>query len=362
MLNMWELGRQPTIAALVCVYLAGACSLAPSASQQHNSLSVSSTLAGTAAPAPAQQSTAPLTGLELPIGDDHLGPPVVVKVDNADGATPREGLLEADLVFEVLVEGVTRFAAVYHSKVPARVGPVRSARTTDADLVAFLGESVLVCSGANSGTLAALSKRPWLTVETPVEGDPAWQRSPERQAPHDMMVNLAALTSRFGVSGPVRPLAFRHAGPPPEGWQPVGGVEIDFLHGSTVRYAWHDASGQWLRLSHSDGVEIDGSGRWLGAENVVILDTVYQPSSVDERSPEARSVGRGDALVLSRGEAIAGGWSRSEAGSPFTLTDHQGRTIALEPGRTWFALPQPNSAALASGETGWRWLADAGLR
>ena len=93
----------------------------------------------------------PLTG--LPITDPAIAarPAVVVKVSNDPGARPQSGLEFADIVFEAWGAGPTRFATVFQSKDAPNVGPIRSARTQDVDLVGSFNGAVFACSGGNQG-------------------------------------------------------------------------------------------------------------------------------------------------------------------------------------------------------------------
>ena len=55
-------------------------------------------------------------------------------------------------MFEEIVEGrATRFAAVFHSQESNPVGPIRSGRTQDIDLLGDLNEPLFVWSGGNAG-------------------------------------------------------------------------------------------------------------------------------------------------------------------------------------------------------------------
>src|SRR4051812_16910526 len=92
----------------------------------------------------------PLTG--LPITDPALAarPAVVVKVSNDPGARPQSGLDSADIVFEAWGAGPTRFATVFQSTDAPKVGPIRSARTQDVDLVGSFNGAVFACSGGNA--------------------------------------------------------------------------------------------------------------------------------------------------------------------------------------------------------------------
>ncbi|MGI9644269.1 MAG: DUF3048 domain-containing protein [Ilumatobacteraceae bacterium] len=91
-----------------------------------------------------------LTG--LPVTAAVAGSPiVVVKIDNHSRARPQWDLDRADVIFEENVEGTTRFLALFHSDVPAEIGPVRSARTTDMELLPAMNRPVLAWSGGNAG-------------------------------------------------------------------------------------------------------------------------------------------------------------------------------------------------------------------
>ena len=84
---------------------------------------------------------------------------VVVKISNNDDRSLAAliGIEHADIVIEERIEDrATRFAAIYHSELPALVGPVRSARTTDLDLMRNLGTPILIFSGANIAVLGEL--------------------------------------------------------------------------------------------------------------------------------------------------------------------------------------------------------------
>ena len=56
-------------------------------------------------------------------------------VNNHPKARPQSGLSKADIVYEVLAEGdITRFLAIFQSRMPKEIGPVRSARDYYIDL------------------------------------------------------------------------------------------------------------------------------------------------------------------------------------------------------------------------------------
>ncbi len=92
---------------------------------------------------------APFRG--TPIDSTELySPPLALKIDNAPTALPQQGLQDADIVFEELVEGgLTRFLAIFHSQIPASVGPIRSGRSTDIPLLMPFDGALFGWSGSN---------------------------------------------------------------------------------------------------------------------------------------------------------------------------------------------------------------------
>ncbi|MEP7046469.1 MAG: DUF3048 domain-containing protein, partial [Ilumatobacteraceae bacterium] len=123
------------------------------ASTSASTAGTSSTAAGaastsTSATVPAEP-VMPLTG--LPITDPSAAgrTALVVKIDNHPDARPQSGLNQADIVFEENVEQLTRFAAVFQTTAPDPVGPIRSGRTQDVELLGSLNKPIFAWSGGN---------------------------------------------------------------------------------------------------------------------------------------------------------------------------------------------------------------------
>ena len=82
-------------------------------------------------------------------GNPNNGPVLMVKIDNIGPARPATGLGSADVIYvEPMEGGLTRIAAVFSEHIPSVVGPVRSARQTDYDLLAQYGKPTFAYSGA----------------------------------------------------------------------------------------------------------------------------------------------------------------------------------------------------------------------
>ncbi len=287
-------------------------------------------------PLPAWEGDAPLTG--LPVDPDvWRRPALAVKIDNSPGGRPQWNVADADLVIEENVEQITRLIAVYQSVVPDRVGPVRSARTSDIDILSGLNRPILAWSGGNpgvTGDVRGAHQYGWLSNLSALQTDCFW-RSSTRAAPHNLLLDPACAWNSTTYAGPARPLFARDAG-----GVPPGRGEDRFtvaMDGIDVTWVWEPTAGRYQRRQRGDW-HVDVDGAVIGAENVVELEVEYRPSSADARSPEAVTVGSGRAVVHRGGVAVVGTWSRPDRSQPFTLVADDGTPITLGPGTTFVEL------------------------
>jgi hypothetical protein len=343
---------------LALVVVASACGQAPKPVEAGAPPASPTTRAAnptTSAPPPP---TFPLTG--LPVADPATAahPAVVVKMDNSPDARPQAGLNQADVVYELLVEGITRYALVYHSQAADPVGPVRSGRSSDPPLLANLARPLVAWSGGNPGVtgeiLAAADAGFLVDAGSNALQQGQYWRDGARRAPHNLYTSTGALLASATPEGALAPLplfAYRAEGTPPAGVE-AAGVVIDFGQRVRAEYVWDAERGGWNRYQvdqrhpREESATLDGAGAQVSPQNVVILFVEYGQSPSDARSPMAVSTGSGQALVLSAGRAVHGTWSRPTPLDPWQLLDEAGQPIELSPGRTWVAMPRAGSPVL----------------
>lgn len=288
---------------------------------------------------------APLTGLRVPEDRAQLleRPALAVKIDNHPKAVSQWGLADADVVLELQVEGISRFLAVYHSQETGDVGPVRSARTSDPDLLAMFGRPLTAWSGANPDTTAVMRSLEWIQDVSHNGLPDAYRRDRSRRAPHNLVLDsrqaFAAAVDPIVVPTPL--FEYRNEGELPAG-EPVPGVSVG-VGLSRSEYVWDDERGGWLRWSGGERLnafpEGDRSEEQVAPTNIVVLETAYGRSSADPRSPEAVSIGEGRAWVYTSGRLVEGRWERHERTQPWTLVAADGSPVHLTPGTTWVAMP-----------------------
>lgn len=287
-------------------------------------------------PDPAWTASAPLTGLRYdPAIADRAA--LAVKIDNAVGGQPQFNLADADIVFEENVEGVTRFVAVFHTNMPDRIGPVRSARESDLDILAGLNRPILAWSGGNAGVTIKVDgahEFGWLANLSAQRTSCFW-RSSTRQAPHNLMLDPICARDSATFAGPARPVFANGYGGAAAG-TPVTSFDVG-MDGITPSWTWDAGARRFLR-SQRGGAHVDVDGERVAAENVVVLRVAYVASEADERSPEAVTVGFGEATVYRDGRAIPATWVRSDRFQPYVLLDEAGDPLQLAPGTTFVEL------------------------
>jgi Protein of unknown function (DUF3048) N-terminal domain/Protein of unknown function (DUF3048) C-terminal domain len=321
------------IAAAVAVVVASGIVLATVISGQESvPLTTSSNAAESPTPSPTrtttptQKPTDPLTG-----GKVSKNEVIAAKVENIAAARPQVGLSHADITFVQEVEGAqTRLLAVYHSRFPKRLGPIRSARSTDAQLLPLFGKPGLVYSGANSSVQRKINNASIVPIRRST-------RDSRRVAPHNVFVNVAKIAKSTKLAKATSiGWTFSKTAPPGRAAKAVkvqvGRDTFDFGYASgryTVR---------WNGSRYTDG----DSRAITKADNVVIMKVRNHPDgNHDARgtlSVQSDTVGKGLVTIHRDGTKIQGRWKRTKASAPLHFIDNAGKPIALKPGQTWVAL------------------------
>lgn len=279
----------------------------------------------------------PLTG--LPVDDPALAarPALVVKIDNAPGARPQTGFNEADMVYEEIVnDDLTRFAMIFQSGDSDPVGPIRSGRIQDIDLFGSLNHPLFSWSGGNPTVTAAIDASDLVNIG-PSKAR-VYFRSGGRKAPHNLYSSTADLFAQAprDAAPPAQQFAHRADGEAAAG-SPSSGVDLS-LDAVDVSWEWDASTGLYRRrmegVVHTDAA----TGEQITANNVVVL--VMRYANGISGSPDAQSVGTGEAFVFTGGNGVHATWTRTDRLLPFTLTGDDGKVVGLTPGRTFVELPR----------------------
>jgi Protein of unknown function (DUF3048) N-terminal domain/Protein of unknown function (DUF3048) C-terminal domain len=325
------------------------------------------TRGGGASPEPTTTTTAPTTTTTAPTTTTTTAPPppvapltgvpgnfkrpaLIVKIDNVSDARPQSGIRQADIVIEEPVEAnLTRLAAVFQSNDASVVGPVRSVRTSDLELIPLFGRPLFASSGGNRGVVPQLHNANVVDIGNNVSGQ-GFRRDPSRPAPHNLYSSTPELYAKAPEVPAPPPQQFhylRQGDPLTPGAVPVRGVALRFGGPEVSRFTWDQASGTWLRAQNGTP-HMSAEGVQIAPRNVIVAEINYDLSGQRGRSvPHAVVTGSGPVVVLTQGHAIRGTWVRPNFGRPLKLISADGRhDIRLTPGQTFIELPSRGGATL----------------
>ena len=272
-----------------------------------------------------------------------LGPVLAVKIDNIVNARPQTGLQSADMVYVIPVEGgLTRFMAVYSSHIPKVVGPVRSARQSDLDILRQFGRPAFAWSGATPHLVPFIERSPIVDLYVLRAGVSGYYRDPDRAAPSNLYANARQLVQEAKGASKARDIGFQF-GTLPAGGKPAGSYSVKYPAASYT-FRWSAKARRWL--AWIDGAPAMATeGGQLGGSTVIIQYTQVATSRFEEyggRPPYAKSTGSGRAVILRDGKEFTVGWSRPslEGGTVYTLPD--GQRMQFAPGQVWVVLAPEN--------------------
>lgn len=290
-------------------------------------------------PSMESKPTSPLTG-----APGQSAPVLVVKIDDTTLAHPQVGLRDAEVVYIEQVEGgLTRLAAIYASTIPTVIGPVRSARISDLELLAQYGKVGFSYSGAQRKLLPEIAAANLHDVGANKYGADFYKNDPLRNPPYAMMLKAPALMAEAVSRGANFDMSKEmgwNFGDKSDVAREIAGVDISW---PAARYGatWSAAENRWL-LTHDGSPNLDTDGFHLGPANLIIqivsiTDSIYK-DKVGGVTPFTATVGSGKCYLLRDGSYLPCRWNRPSPESGTTFTDINGNEAFFTPGQTWFAL------------------------
>lgn len=267
--------------------------------------------------------------------------PIAIMIENSRRARPQSGLQEADVVYEIPVEGgITRFMAVYRN--PGRdvgpIGPVRSCRHYFVDNLPLF-DAVYTHCGASTQGYVAIKKKGIDDIDEIRVGSGFW-RSRKRRAPHNLYTNLDGLKKvitaksfrrRTRVNGEIFDRLPRIARSFKSEYVTV---DVPYHRAYGVSYRYDPLSNRYERqINGADHVDGE-TNEVLRADNVVIRHAEMETLDAAGRL-NVEMVGSGRCTLLVGGRVLQGTWRRDALDRPVRYLDGEGKPIALNPGNVW---------------------------
>ena len=285
---------------------------------------------------------APLTG-ELVPPDVAVRHAIAVMIDDLSPARPQSGLNSADVVWHAPAEGgIPRYMAIFQSKIPGAVGPVRSARSY---YIAWAAEwrAVYAHSGGSPGALATLrAKGAGQYVFNADEfryGGRYFKRVRERPSPHNVYTDgkklrklATVVKAKDKILGPV----WQFAPDAPVAERPYGGSIKVVYPANTVTYRYARDTNTYRRSVSREGKQFDAAdGQRIQPKNVIVMFVRFVPLNDRKNRLDADLIGSGTAYISTNGKTIKGTWKKSSITKPTRFYDKAGEPVTLTIGQTF---------------------------
>jgi hypothetical protein len=270
----------------------------------------------------AEGGPSPLSG--LPGGEGK--PVVMVKYGNSRPDRPHYNLNQSDLFYVEEVEwGLTRIAAMFNSKFPSVVGPTRSARISDLELLEQFDTPGLAYSGANDVLLKAIRKSQSISL-SPSDRSSFYYRNLSKAAPHNQLLRLSTMMAKETKVGAVKDVGLTF-----NATLATGGTKT-----TSFQASWSSArvSGTWTGktwiVSFDGSYHRDAVNKSFLTPKTVVMQFVERKETkfgdkFGGKTPLLKSVGAGRAIVLRNGQSFDGTWSRptNTSGTTFLFAGAQ---------------------------------------
>ena len=270
---------------------------------------------------------------------------LVVKIDDTNAAHPQIGVEDADLVYVEQVEGgLTRLAAIYTSKLPPLIGPIRSARISDIELLAQFGRVGFAYSGAQSKMRPVIAEANLENLSAERNPPSIYGKDPNRIGPVDMILKPDLLLERANANPKIKietatasVFAFGDA---PKGETNTAIAKIKWPS-AKYELRWDSANEKWL-IYFNEKPNMAANGEHLYADTAIIQIVSITPSIYGDKfgeiTPFSKTTGSGKAVMLRDGFSYQISWQRNLETDVTTWKSEDGGVANFKPGRTWIFL------------------------
>ena len=298
---------------------------------------------------PDPTALAPLRGTVISAGT-LANPSLAAKVDNHEEARPQYGLQFADIVFEELVEGgLTRYVAIWQSDIPVQIGPVRSIRPMDPDIISPFGGIVAYSGGQQRFVEMMLDTPVYNIIDGSEAAEDLLYRTSDKDSPHNVGVAAQTIISQhLDMAPPPQMFAYSSSvetSSAVRDGSPGSSVDVRFSDERYPTWVYDANAGGYLRFQEASVADMTSEGTQITATNVVVmmvgLDWQYSPV------PRTIMVDSGEAWVSTGGKSIHATWSKDGRESRIRLVDDFGMTVRLAPGNTWVEMPPREDGSVA---------------
>ena len=284
------------------------------------------------------------TGLMVtPEENNHR--PVAVMINNIKEAMPQSGIGQADVVYEMLVEGgITRLLAIYTDYDDlAKIGPVRSARMAYGIVTAEYDAIYIHYGGSEDGYEKIADYN--LDDIDGMNDSLVFYRDSSRVAPHNAYINSDTLASGITSYGYRSTKAatsdakfhfYENDTELAKGESAIT-VSTPFSTYQKPYFTYNETTKTYDRFQYNSAQIDDLTGNQLSYKNIIIqVVTEYALDSAGHQAMDM--VGSGTGYYVTNGKYVKIIWKKTSETAITRYYLEDGTELSLNPGKTWIAI------------------------
>ncbi len=298
----------------------------------------------TPTPEPPKGTPCPLTGVLVEDEADQNLRPIAVMIDNEINARPQSGLLDAEIVYEIPVEGnITRYMAIYHHGHTDKIGPVRSARPYFIDKALEFNAVYVHCGGSPQALQDLASMK--VNTLNDLKGSPCFWRSKDRKMPHNLYTStklMREVMEKNKYNNKTAPEYFKFS----EEFlnldgKTVKGISFVYSKNYIVGYEYDEKDKLFYRTINGSRLKDKDSGKDIPTTNIIVEKTTSKVLDKVGRL-DVENLGKNRGYYLTGGKLIELEWSKSDRSAKTVYKDLKGNEITINKGVTWIQVVPDN--------------------
>lgn len=310
--------------------------------------STEATVPETTAPAPSTATYRhPLNGSMLE--EPFTGRLVSFSINNADHAMPQHSVSQADVVYEICVEGgVTRCLAIFSDfEDVGRIGSLRSARTYFVSLSRAYN-AVFCHSGASVFAADLLNATGWNHIN---DEHGAYYRDPDRKGAGYLHEDTqfttgekisACLEKNYDMTAPAdADYGFHFVDEQDLKGEKAESIQVNFGpkgYVKTTKFTYNSETNTYAAYQHGADYVDGNTDEVLNFTNILVLQAVRTHSGASAGNVFHQLTGENTGYYACGGKIVPIKWSRAGEDDNFTYTLEDGTPLTMLPGTTYIGV------------------------
>lgn len=285
----------------------------------------------------------------LPIDAEDLNKrPIAVMFDNHYKARAQSGLSDADVVYEILAEGlITRYMGIIQKMEPQVIGPVRSARPYFIQL-ALSFDPLFVHVGGSHQALLDIKHYKMADVDGLSVGSGVYYRTQHKSIPHNMYTSYEGIVKEqvrknYHQEVTYEGLSINSVRTDLEGTE-VSEMKVVYKPASSndgtgyyIEFKYNEMNKKFERYVNGKAHKDETTEIHLAADNVLVLKAKHKVLDSEGRR-QIDVVGKGEGFYFNEGMYIPIKWEKEDGYSATKYFDLEGQEFKLNPGITWIQI------------------------